>query len=85
MNAGKTQRKLLKRNIKMKELNLNLLTEEDAAKIFCISKQALQARRYRGQGPAFHKIGKSIYYNMEDINLYVEKTRIDPERIGKRA
>lgn len=46
------------------------------------TRQSLAQMRYRGDGPAYLKIGKSIFYRMEDILEFEEsqlRTRTDDE------
>lgn len=46
------------------------------------SRQSLAGMRYRGDGPKFVKIGKSIFYRVEDIREFEEsqlRTRTDDE------
>jgi predicted DNA-binding transcriptional regulator AlpA len=48
-----------------------LLTEQEAAKVLHISTKSLQGWRYRGGGPRFVKLGRSVRYAMSDLEEYV--------------
>lgn len=48
-----------------------LLTEREAAKVLHISTKSLQAWRYRGSGPKFAKLGRSVRYAMSDLESFV--------------
>lgn len=46
------------------------------------TRQALANMRFRGDGPAFVKIGRSIFYRVEDVLAFEEsqiRTRTDDE------
>lgn len=46
------------------------------------SRQALANMRFRGDGPSFVKIGRSIFYRVEDVLAFEEsqiRTRTDDE------
>ena len=59
-------------------MGIKFLSEIEAANFFGLSLKGFQAQRYRGEGPAYHKIGKKVLYSEEDILAYVKQTRIDP-------
>ena len=62
-------------------MGIKFLTENETAIFFGLTLKGLQAQRYRGEGPAYHKIGKKVLYNEEDILAYVKQTRIDPAQL----
>lgn len=53
-----------------------LLSEQEAAKYLNLSKSFLRKRRIKGLPPEFIKIGKSIRYSLETLDVFVaEQTR----------
>jgi Helix-turn-helix domain len=48
-----------------------LLTEREAAKVLHLSTKSLQGWRYRGGGPRFVKLGRSVRYAMSDLESFV--------------
>jgi hypothetical protein len=55
-----------------------LLPEVDAARELNVKPQTLGVWRYRGQGPAFVKIGKLVFYRPSDIRAYVASRVVRP-------
>lgn len=58
---------------------MDLLTEQQAAKVFGVAVQTLRNHRMQRKGCPYIKIGKFVRYTDEDIKKYVEENRIDPE------
>lgn len=58
---------------------MELLTEQQAAKVFGLAVQTLRNHRMQRKGCPYIKMGKFVRYRQEDIEKYVEKNRIDPE------
>ena len=57
------------------------LNEQEAAKILKKAGQTLRNDRHLGQGCAYVKLGKrSIRYLVSDIESYLMKNRIEPEK-----
>ena len=57
------------------------LNEQEAAKILKKAVQTLRNDRHLGQGCAYVKLGKrSIRYLVSDIESYLMKNRIEPEK-----
>ncbi len=50
-----------------------LLTTEQAAAIIRMRPSFLEARRWRGKGPPFLKIGRSVRYRPEDLAAWTEE------------
>lgn len=48
------------------------LTNQEAAEFLGWKPQTLDHRRWRGQGPKFYKVGRSIRYKLEDLEVFVE-------------
>jgi hypothetical protein len=66
-------------------MNCNILpqalNEQEAAKILKKAVQTLRNDRHLGQGCAYVKLGKrSIRYLVSDIESYLMKNRIEPEK-----
>lgn len=56
------------------------LTPKQAAELLGLSKktgaQTLANWRYAGRGPNYHKIGRKVVYFENDLNSYVDKSRV---------
>ena len=57
-----------------------LLNEYEAGKLVGLSTKTLQMRRYRHLPPKYLKIGRSIRYRASDLEAWLQKTEIDPEK-----
>lgn len=60
----------------------NLLNPDQLGERWQKSRQSLAQMRYRGNGPKFLRIGKSIFYRVEDVLEFEEsniRTRTDDE------
>ncbi len=55
------------------------LTARETSKLLHISEQTLANWRHRGEGLKFCKFGRSVRYNKEDIELFVENSRINTD------
>jgi hypothetical protein len=53
--------------------------EKEAAKELGVAVQTLRNWRHIRRGPAYLKLGRSVRYRVEDILIFIEKHRIDPE------
>jgi len=64
-------------------LPANLLNERQAAQLLSWSVSALQQRRFRGQEPRYLKLGgKSVRYEIEALQEFIEKGRVCPGEAG---
>jgi hypothetical protein len=55
-----------------------LLREDEAAKELKVRPQTMSAWRFRGQGPAYVKVGKLVFYRPSDIRAYVASRTVRP-------
>lgn len=56
--------------------NMNkLIDEKQAAALLHVSVKSLQGWRYRGGGPEFVKLGRSVRYEMSDLEDFVQAAR----------
>lgn len=55
-----------------------LMTEQEAAKRLCLSTKTLQKNRWLGKGPKYLKLGKSVRYDLSDIEEYLALCRVTP-------
>ena len=53
----------------------NFKTTEETAKVLGLKKGTLEAWRYYGKGPRFHKIGRYVRYSIEDIEAFIKGSR----------
>lgn len=58
-----------------------LLTTEQAAEFLGKSVSAMTIDRCRCVGPAYFKLGRSVRYDLSDLEAWLESCRIDPESI----
>ncbi len=56
----------------------NRVNEKEAAEILGVAIKTLQRWRCVRKGPAYIKIGRKISYMTIDLNIYIEKKRINP-------
>jgi hypothetical protein len=61
-------------------LNEPLLPESDAADEIKVKKQTMAAWRNRGQGPAYVKVGKLVFYRPSHIREWLESRVVRPGR-----
>jgi hypothetical protein len=66
----------------MMEVNVNQnLNEIQAANYLGLkNRQTLANWRFLRKGPAYCRVGRRIIYRLEDLELYLNSRRIDPER-----
>lgn len=57
-----------------------LIDTRQAASLLGVSPETLRAWRVRGQGPAWHKLGKACRYARSDIDAFLAASR---HRAGK--
>ena len=60
-----------------------MLPEDEAARELKVKPQTLGAWRHRGQGPAFVKIGKLVFYRPSDIRRYVKSRVVRPTEAAR--
>ena len=59
------------------------INEKNAARLLGIAVQTLRNWRHQRRGPAYVKMGRSVRYQLKDIQDYLDKRKIDPE--GKKV
>lgn len=52
------------------------LTTQELAKVFNVSKKTLEHWRYNGEGPPWHKIGRSIRYMESEVDQWRRDQRM---------
>jgi hypothetical protein len=55
-----------------------LLTEVEAAKQLGKDRRTLASWRVRNMGPAYVKVGRTIFYAPADIKNWIEEQRVEP-------
>lgn len=55
-----------------------LLTANDVADLLSITPEALAQLRWRGAGPRFMKLGRSVRYHPADVSAYIDRLRNAP-------
>lgn len=58
----------------------HILNERQAAQYLSISVRTLQARRFKCQQPPFLKIGRSVRYRLDDLDVFVAEHVVAPSR-----
>ena len=56
-----------------------LIDEKNLSKILGKSLQTLRNDRFLKKGVPYFKIGRSVRYSIDDVENYIEKSRIDFE------
>ena len=51
--------------------HIGLVTEDELTHMLNISKHTLQIWRMKGGGPRFVKLGKNVFYTINDINAWI--------------
>ncbi len=59
--------------------DLQLLTEEEAARLLRISVKRLQNQRWRGTGPKCVKPGAKVLYRLSDLRAYLDAMTVAPQ------
>ena len=62
----------------------NWITEKTVAEIGAFSIQTLRNWRHLGKGPAYSKVGRSVRYQLQDVQDYLKDRRVDPEKRNER-
>jgi hypothetical protein len=60
---------------------LQTMDEFKAASLLNQSVQTLRNHRFLGKGCPYIKLGRSVRYLLSDIQDYLERNRIDPEKM----
>jgi hypothetical protein len=58
---------------------MDLITEEELAVAIDVKVNTLQVWRSHGEGPDFVKLGKTVFYRMSDLRIWVQKNCHKPE------
>jgi predicted DNA-binding transcriptional regulator AlpA len=53
-------------------------TEKEAASLMAYGVQTLRNQRFRGEGPPYSKIGRSIRYKISDVIEFMESRKVVP-------
>jgi hypothetical protein len=60
--------------------HFNLAEEAKFAALRGVKISALQNERARGEGPAFRRVGRKIYYPLDEIEKYLAACTVKPTR-----
>ncbi len=58
------------------------LNEKQAAKLLGVAVQTLRNWRHHRTGPSYIKMGRSVRYQIMDLQDYIDQRRIDPSKRG---
>lgn len=64
----------------MKHLQDNVINEKEAATYLGLAVQTLRNRRFTRQPPPYLKLGKSVRYQIQDLDEYLASCRIDTQK-----
>jgi predicted DNA-binding transcriptional regulator AlpA len=53
--------------------------ERQASKLLGVAVQTLRNWRHLRRGPAYVKMGRSVRYQVKDLEAYLQRKKIDPE------
>lgn len=54
------------------------LCSKDAAKLLSLSPRTLDQWRWKGLGPAYHKVNRQVRYFPSDIRSFLDRNRWEP-------
>jgi hypothetical protein len=54
------------------------LREPEAADVLGFARGTLRQWRHHGRGPAFHKVGRSVVYDLAELHAFVSAGRVEP-------
>jgi predicted DNA-binding transcriptional regulator AlpA len=63
-----------------KKLITKAINEKQTAKVLGVAVQTLRNWRHQRKGPKYIKMGRSVRYQQDDLQEYIDKKRIDPEK-----
>ena len=61
----------------------DLLTQTEAAQFLNRSLRTLGLWREKGYGPAFVRIGGAVMYTTADLQEFIDRSRVVPERLQR--
>ncbi len=64
---------------------LGLLTEEDLMFLLSVSDSTLQQWRMSGAGPRYAKLGKTIFYRVDDVQTWISGNCWNSTADGRNA
>lgn len=59
---------------------IGLLTPSDVAEMLDVTTHTLAMWRYEKKGPGFVKLGRNIFYRLEDVKSWIEANVVPTER-----
>jgi Helix-turn-helix domain len=66
--------------MRMTILDEPLLPEDEAAREVKVKKQTMAAWRNRGQGPAYLKVGRLVFYRPSHLREWLESRVVRPNK-----
>ncbi len=58
-------------------MHKNLIDEKQAAQILNVAVQTMRNRRMQGRPPKYVKLGRSIRYDVSDLDAYIEAQKVE--------
>jgi predicted DNA-binding transcriptional regulator AlpA len=62
------------------EMN-KVVNDQESAEMLGVAPQTLRNWRSLRKGPPYLKVGRAVRYRQEDLIAYLDKRRIDPEKV----
>lgn len=59
-----------------------VMTEKEAATYTGFSVRTMQDWRFRGVGPSYIKIGRSVRYRLSELDTFLSGTLVTPYNVG---
>ncbi len=56
----------------------SLMNEKEAAERLTVSVAWLRKQRLFSRPPAYHKLGGTVRYHVDDLDAYLKQTRVEP-------
>lgn len=58
--------------------NIDLMTQEELAKLLGVKRNTLREWRRLKRGPAYIRILKGVFYRRTDVNAWLDANKFDP-------
>ena len=68
----------------MSENNKKLLNETQAAEMLGLAVNTMRTRRARKKGPIYFKVGYKVYYDLKDLQDFIQNGKVMPTYQGKK-
>lgn len=63
--------------MRMKLNGRTYVDQRECGGVLCRTEKCLAAWRARGYGPAYHRIGNRVMYDLDDIVAFINGTKVE--------